>query len=68
MGLDSFRLAVEKKGGGSSPLEVTHVWRENGAAKTRTERILAGVAGYRDAIEIPQSAQVVNEAVIFECK
>jgi len=68
LALDNFRLAVETRGrGDSSALEVTHVWREDGTAKTRTQRIPAGSSAYRYAVEIPKGAKVVNEAVIFEC-
>jgi hypothetical protein len=68
LALDNFRLAVEAKGGVSSALEVTHVWKEDGTAKSRTQRIPAGATGYHYAVEIPQGAKVVNEAVIFECR
>ena len=69
LALDNFRLAEETNARGeSSALEVTHVCRENGMAKTLTQRIPAGSSGYRYAVEIPLGAKVVNEAVIFECK
>jgi hypothetical protein len=68
LALDNFRLAVETRGReDSSALEVTHVWTEDGAAKTRTQRIPAGSSAYRYAVEIPTGAKIVNQAVIFEC-
>jgi hypothetical protein len=68
LALDNFRLSVEARGhGGPSAIDVTHVWRENGAVKTRTQRVPAGSNAYRYAVEIPEGAKVVNEAVIFEC-
>jgi hypothetical protein len=68
LALDNFRLAVETPGRqDSSALEVTHVWSEDGMAKTRTRRIPAGSSAYRYAVEIPKGAKVVNQAVIFEC-
>jgi len=68
LALDNFRLSVETRGrGGPSAIDVTHLWREDGVAKTRTQRIPAGSSPYRYAIDIPKSAKVVNEAVIFEC-
>jgi len=68
LALDNFRLAMETHGQGDSALEVTHVWREDGMAKTLTKRIPAGSNSYQYAIDIPQAAKVVNEAVIFECQ
>ena len=69
LALDQFRLAVETKAAPSaSPLEVTHIWTQDGTHKTMTQRIPAGVAEYHYSIEIPPGAKVVNEAVVFECK
>jgi hypothetical protein len=68
LALDNFRLAVETNGRGESAVKVTNVWREDGMARTRTEQIPAGSTSYQYAIDIPQRANVVNEAVIFECK
>ncbi len=68
LALDNFRLAVETRGRqDSSALQVTHVWREDGAARNRTQRIPAGSGAYQYAVEIPKGAKVVNEAIIFEC-
>jgi hypothetical protein len=68
LAVDNFRLAVETPGtGNSSAIDVTHVWRENGTAKTRTQRVAASSREYRYAVEIPRGAKVVNEALIFEC-
>jgi hypothetical protein len=68
LALDNTRLAVETRGrADSSALQVTHVWKEDGTAKTRTQRIPAGSSAYRYAVEIPNGAKVVNQAVIFEC-
>jgi hypothetical protein len=68
LALDSLRLAVETNGRGESAIDVTHVWKEDGVAKTRTQRIPTGSESFRYAIEISPSAKVVNQAVIFECK
>jgi len=68
LALDYFRLAVETPGRvAPSALEVTHVWREDGTAKTRNQRIPAGASAYPYTVEIPKGAKVVNQAVIFEC-
>jgi hypothetical protein len=67
LAVDSFRLAVETRGrGDSSALEVTHVWKEDGTARSLTQRIPAGATAHRYTIEIPNGVKVVNEAVIFE--
>jgi hypothetical protein len=69
LAIDQFRLAAEaRQTASSSGLEVTHVWRENGARKTLTRRIPTGATAYHYSIEIPSGAKVENEAVIFECK
>jgi hypothetical protein len=68
LALDNFRLAVETRGtGASSPLQVTHLWREDGKAKSRTQSIPAGSREYPYSLEIPNNAKVENEAIIFEC-
>ena len=68
MAMDQPRLAVESAGGrAGGGLEVTHVWRENGAEKTRTERIAAGAAEYRYAIQTAPGAAIANESVALEC-
>lgn len=69
LAIDQFRLAVETKGATkTSPLELTHVWRENGVRKTQTAHIPAGSTEYHYSIEIPPGRRVENEAVIFEVK
>jgi hypothetical protein len=69
LALDDFRLAMETKGPGrSSPLELTHIWREDGAVKRFTQRIPPGTTELNYFIDIPAGAKVVNKAVIFECQ
>jgi len=69
LALDHFRLAFETKGlEGLSAIELTHTWRESGAAKTFTQRIPPGATAFPYFIDIPADAKVVNEAVIFECR
>jgi hypothetical protein len=69
LGLDHFRLATETKApAGSSPLELTHIWREDGAVKKFTQRIPAGATELNYFIDIPAGANVVNDTVIFECR
>jgi len=69
LAVDSFRFGKEKAGShNSSALEVTHVWKEDGTAKTHTERFAAGVASNPYSIDIPAGAKVVNQSIIFESK
>ncbi|MFN7997471.1 MAG: hypothetical protein U0Q18_27890 [Bryobacteraceae bacterium] len=66
LAVDSFRLAAEtKQPPSSTPLEVTHTWKEDGIARSKTEHIPAGAGEYRYVIEIPPDKKVENEAVIF---
>jgi hypothetical protein len=68
LALDHFRLTTETKAlGGSSPVDVTHTWREDGVVKKFTRRIAAGETERNYSIDIPAGSKVVNEAVIFEC-
>ena len=69
MAVDALRLAAVRSGLRSAgQLRITHVWTENGKQRRQAERIAAGQTsgGYR--IRIPAGAEVVNEALIFECR
>lgn len=69
LAVDSFRLATEQPGSvKSSAITVTHLWKENAAAKSHTERIGAGDARHPYSIDIPIGVRVLNQALIFECK
>ena len=68
LAVDQFRLTTETKAlVGSSPIDVTHTWREDGVVKKFTQRIPAGEAERNYSIDIPAGSKVVNEAVTFEC-
>ena len=67
MAMDDFRLAWTRSGlKPSSPLQVTHIWKQNGQEQRRSEQIPAGsvLASYR--IDIPDGVAVDNEAIVFE--
>jgi hypothetical protein len=67
MAMDDFRLAWTRSGlKSSSPLQVTHIWKQNGQEQRRSEQIPAGsvLASYR--IDIPDGVAVDNEAIVFE--
>ena len=52
LAVDDFRLTVETTpNGGRSPLMVTHLWRENGAARSFTREIAPGDPRDRYAVE-----------------
>ncbi len=64
--MDSLRLAVVRQGLRSrSPLEITHLWMENGQRRERVERIAAGETDKRYGIDVPLHAAVINQAVIY---
>jgi hypothetical protein len=69
MAVDAFRLGVETPApGGSTPLEVRHVWKQQGATKDFTITIPALTKESRYVIDSPKGARITNEAIVFECK
>jgi hypothetical protein len=67
LAMDSPRAAAIRGGGQArNPLEITHVWTQNGNRRARTARADAGERQKSYAIEIPLDSSVVNEALIFE--
>jgi hypothetical protein len=68
MAIDSFRLATETDAAKpSSPLTITHTWKENGISKTLSKNIPAGTTADHYSIDIPAGVSVSPEAVIFDC-
>jgi hypothetical protein len=68
LALDHFRLATFVKATGSSPLEVTHVWKENGVERTASRQVSAAAAPLRYTIDTAPGAKIVNESIIFEAR
>ncbi|MBL0156851.1 MAG: hypothetical protein IPP47_07070 [Bryobacterales bacterium] len=69
LALDQVRLALETQApGGASPLHISHLWKEQGAAKSFTQVVSAGATAGTYTIDVPDGAQVLNEAIILECK
>ena len=69
LALDDFRMAVETAGEpGSSPLQITHRWKENGVAKSASQLIPPGTKHLDYAIVTTPGAKIVNDALVFECK
>jgi hypothetical protein len=69
LAIDDFRLAVISNAGpGSSALQVTHVWKEDGVTRSASQQIPAGVSERRYTIDTAPHARISNEAIIFEAK
>ena len=68
LAVDGFRLAVERRAEGTSPLAITHVWSENGAGKSSAIVIPAGAREHRYSIDIPAGVKVENRAILFETR
>ena len=67
MAADDFRLAlVRSLNGSSSPVQITQLWKENGAEKSYSKRIGIGVKEQEFTISVPQSATIENEALVIE--
>ncbi len=67
LAMDSVRLAAVREGmRSSSALHITHVWKENGKLRERTQQARAGAKTSVYRIDIPPNATVVNESLIFE--
>ena len=65
--MDTLRLAAVRDGLHSqSPLQITHVWMENGKRRERVEGIAANQARKSYKILIPSDATVSNEALVLE--
>jgi hypothetical protein len=68
MAMDDFRLAyVRSVPRTTSPLTITHVWKENGDERRHVESIASGEKRNSYRLEIPVGANVINEALIMEC-
>jgi hypothetical protein len=67
MGLDDIRLSTTESARGASPLEITHVWTQNGKRHEHTERMAAGLRAASYGISIPGAAPVRNEELILSC-
>ena len=68
LAIDQFRLATESRGTGESAVELTHRWTESGVEKKRAVTIPAGHSPFQYAIDIPPGADVVNRALVMECR
>ncbi len=70
LALDDVRASVEPAAAAPAagcPLTITHHWKENGVARSATQRIAAGTLEAKYDINTAPGAAVVNEAVILEC-
>jgi hypothetical protein len=69
LALDDFRMAVETEGGsGSSTLQITHRWNENGVVKSASRIIPPGTKHLDYTVVTTRGAKIENEVIVFECK
>jgi len=69
LALDDFRMAGAVAGGpGSSSLVVTHLWKENGVAKSAVRQIPPGTKRLSYSVAAAPGAKIQNEALVLECK
>lgn len=69
LAIDDFRLSAESiPAPGTCPVEITHLWKENGLDRSATRHIPAGTLRMNYAIGTTPGAAVSNEAVIMECR
>ena len=69
LAVDDFRLAYQVPGASHGcPLEITHVWLENGVEKRSVMRPPDPGAEWRYNVDTAPSAQITDRALIFECK
>jgi len=69
LALDSVRMAVETPAvGAPQPLEIRHIWKENGVERSFTRTTGAGAKAAAYTIDTAPDARIENTAVIFECR
>jgi hypothetical protein len=62
MAVDDIRLATYSRAVGASPLQVTHMWRQNGQERSQTH---TGQSNY--VIDLPADAKIENLQIVLEC-
>jgi hypothetical protein len=67
MAIDDFRLAAVRAAAKSSPLNIIHVWNENGTERRYVQRVAESERPLSYAIDIPENTLVENRAVVYEC-
>lgn len=69
LAIDDFRLSAESiPAQGACPVEITHLWKENGSDRSTTRHIPAGTLRMNYTIDTTPGAAVSNEAVIMKCR
>jgi hypothetical protein len=69
LAIDDFRLSAESiPAPGACPVEITHLWKENGSDRSATRQIPAGTLRMNYTIDTTPGAAVSNEALIMECR
>lgn len=68
LALDDIRLSAESvPATGACPIQITHLWKENGADRSATRHIPAGKLELNYTIDTSSRAAVANEALVIEC-
>ncbi len=69
LALDHVRLAMETQSpGGSSPVVVSHFWKEGEAARSFSVTIPAGTREHRYVIDTAKGSKFENVSIIIECR
>ena len=68
MALDDVRLATNSAiKSGPSTVRITHLWKQDGVEHNKTEPFDAARSPQAYSVDIPEAAQISNEALIVEC-
>ncbi len=68
MAIHDLRLAaVHRVNSSSSPDQITQLWNENGAEKSYSKRMEAGIQEGKFTISVPADIKIENEALVIEC-
>ena len=65
--IDDFRLAaIRPSGRAATPIEITHLWRDEGVERSYIQHVEPSVTSLKYAIDLPAGRSVANEALILE--
>jgi hypothetical protein len=68
MALDDVRLAANSRlKPPSSSVRITHLWKQNGVEHNNTQSFDSAHGPQTYSVQIPEAAQISNEALIVEC-
>ena len=68
LALDDIRLSAESvPATGACPLQITHLWKEDGADRSATRQVPDRRLEWNYTIDTSSSAAISNEALVIEC-